>query len=100
MSALCQKRTSRLPAVWGDSAELSANSPISFSELEIARGADWPLPSPSPRGPHSLGAALAQRHSFPFASAWSPHKEVLKGNAPLACGKRGVALQAANFALL
>jgi hypothetical protein len=39
--------------------------------------------------------------SFPssIASAWSPHEEVFKGNASLACGKQSVTLQAANFAV-
>jgi hypothetical protein len=37
---------------------------------------------------------------FSFASGRSSHKEVLKGNAPLGSGEQGVALQAANFALL
>jgi hypothetical protein len=40
---------------------------------------------------------LAQRSSFPL---WSPDKEILKGNAPLASGELSVTLQAANFALL
>jgi hypothetical protein len=32
--------------------------------------------------------------------SWSPHEEVFKGNAPLGSGEQGIALQAANFALL
>jgi hypothetical protein len=43
---------------------------------------------------------LAQLGSFPFASPWSPHKEVFKDNAPLASGEHGVTPQAARFALL
>ena len=38
--------------------------------------------------------------SFPSASAWSPYKEVLKANVPLASGEQGVTPQTANFALL
>ena len=38
--------------------------------------------------------------SFPFAPAWSPHKEIFKDNVPLASGKREAAPQAASFALL
>jgi hypothetical protein len=33
---------------------------------------------------------VAQLGSFPFASAWSPHKKVFKGNASFASGKQGV----------
>jgi len=52
------------------------------------------------RSPRLPSLAWHKLGSFPLASAWPPHEEVLKGNAPIAGGEQGVAPQAMDFALL